>query len=92
MVMVTLPVPPGFVVDASAFEALVAKRSIEKYEQTPQSVVLYLRGLEPGESLEFKYQLTATMPIKASVKPALAWLYYDPQVRGASDGCTLDVK
>ena len=91
MVMVTLPVPPGFVVDAAAFEKLVADRRIEKFEQTSQTVVLYLRGLEPDESIEFKYFLTATMPIKATAKRGLAWLYYSPEVRGMSDEVLLTV-
>ena len=92
MVMVTLPVPPGFAAKMDPFEKLVADRKIDKYEQTAQNVILYLRGLEPAESIEFQYQLRATMPIKATVKLAMAWLYYDPDVRGLSDEALLTVQ
>ena len=86
MVMVTLPVPPGFSAQVEAFERLVEEKEIAKFEQTSQMVILYLRGLKPEKSLEFEYHLKATMPVKASVRPGSAWLYYDPEVRSFSDG------
>ena len=92
MVMVTLPVPPGFNTQVDIFERLVEENEIAKFERTPQAVILYLRGLKPQESLEFEYHLKSTMPIKASIPAGSAWLYYDPEVRGSSDGWTVTVE
>lgn len=92
MVMVTLPVPPGFIAQQEAFERLVEEKKIAKFEQTSQTVILYLRGLESKETLDFEYQLKATMPVKASVPPGSAWLYYDPEVRSFSDGFQVAVE
>ena len=92
MVMVTLPVPPGFNAESEVFERLVEEKEIAKFEQTSQTVILYLRGLKPEESLKFEYHLKSTMPIKVSVPAGSAWLYYDPEVRGSSEGWTVTVE
>ena len=61
MVMVELPVPPGFALMSEDFDRLVEKGTVAKYQQTPRSVLLYLRELSGEKALEVGYGLRATM-------------------------------
>lgn len=91
MVLVDLPIPPGFAVEADDLAALVGPKKIAKYEITPRSVVVYLRGLSPGEPIKITYHLKATMPVKVTTPPASAHEYYDPDKRVAGKEVTLTV-
>ncbi len=84
MVMLDLPVPPGFAADTASFAALVQKGTIARYQARPRSVLVYLRGLEPGQPLTLTYSLQATMPVKATAGVARVYEYYDPQKEGTS--------
>src|SRR5262249_35286133 len=84
MVVAELPIPAGFVFDGDPLAALLKDRKIEKYQQEGRKVVVYLRGLEAGQSLALKYGLRATIPVKISVPPARAYEYYDPDQQGSS--------
>jgi len=84
MVIVDLPIPAGFAVEADDLETMVASRTIAKYQLAPRSVIVYLRGLRPKQSLELRYRLRATMPVKVRVPPGVVYLYYDPDTRDES--------
>lgn len=79
MVILDLPVPPGFVADADDFAALMTNQTIAKYQLTPRSVIVYLRELGAGKSLQLRYRLQASMPVRVTSPPAKAYEYYDPQ-------------
>ena len=91
MVMVTLPIPPGFAMEVDDLETLVQQGTIAKYDLTPRSAVLYLRALAPQESIHFVYHLEAKMPLKVQVAPARTYLYYQPELEGWSDPSELTV-
>src|SRR5262249_30233489 len=55
MVLLDLPIPPGFDVDGSAFQQLVSSGKIDKYQVTPRSVIVYLRSLPAASQLEIVY-------------------------------------
>ena len=78
MVILDLPIPAGFAVDAADFETLRSSGKIAKYQTTPRSVIVYLRTLSPSEPLELVYHLRATMPVKVTAPPARAYEYYNP--------------
>jgi type II secretory pathway pseudopilin PulG len=78
MVILDLPIPAGFAVDAEDFEALRSSGKIAKYQVTPRSAIVYLRTLSPSEPLELVYHLRATMPVKITAPPARAYEYYNP--------------
>ncbi len=78
MVMLELPVPPGFAADTAAFDKLAADGVIGKYEVRPRSVLVYLRALPAGGPLTLEYTLRARLAVKAEAGPARAWEYYDP--------------
>ena len=61
MVMVELPVPAGFTASAGDFAALAGPgKKIAKVQTRPGQVLLYLTGLDAGESLKATYHLRAT--------------------------------
>src|SRR6516165_5392710 len=48
MVIVDLPVPPGFTVDAGEFAELVGAKRVQKFSVTARQVTLYLGDVKPG--------------------------------------------
>ena len=84
MVLVDLPIPAGFAADAADFETLRTAGLIAKYQLTPRSVIVYLRGLAPATSLKLSYRLTATIPVKVTTPPAVVYEYYRPEHRAES--------
>ncbi len=84
MVILDLPIPAGFAMVSEDFEKLVGAGTIAKYQMTPRSAVVYLRQLSPAEPLVLHYRLRATMPVTATVPPARAYEYYDPDKQAAS--------
>jgi uncharacterized protein YfaS (alpha-2-macroglobulin family) len=91
MVILDLPVPAGFALEADESAAWMKEMKIEKYQVSGRSVVVYLRGLGAGQSLDVGYRLRATMPGKVSVPPARAYEYYDPDKQGTSAAVRLTV-
>jgi hypothetical protein len=84
MVILDLPIPAGFAIDADELAGLVKAGSIAKFQVTARSAIVYLRDLKPGGPLTLRYHLRATMPVKLTVPPARAYEYYDPSRQGAS--------
>ncbi len=91
MVIVDVPIPAGFTLDASQLDALVAAGHIAKYQLTPTSAILYLRDLAPKATLTLNYDLRATMPVKVEATPAVVYEYYNPDHRATSSPATLAV-
>ncbi|HEX5273148.1 MAG TPA: alpha-2-macroglobulin family protein [Gemmataceae bacterium] len=84
MVVIEVPVPAGFALEAAELDALLTGGTIDKYQAEAQRVVIYLRGLDAGRSVALKYGLRATTPAKVSVPAARAYEYYDPDRQGKS--------
>lgn len=82
MVILDLPIPGGFVMEPGELQELVGTKAIEKFQVTPRKAIVYLRDLQPGQTLELKYRLKATMPVKVAVPQAEAYQYYTPERRG----------
>ena len=93
MVMVELPVPPGFVPSADDFAALVKPGGkVAKYQMQPRSVLLYLTGLDKDEKLTVTYHLRATMPVNAAAAGPRVYEYYDPDKQGSRPGTRFTVE
>jgi hypothetical protein len=84
MVIVDLPIPPGFTADAGDFAELVAAKKVEKFTVTARQVTLYLGDVKPGGEHRFEYSLKPKYPIKAKAPPATAYEYYTPATRAAT--------
>ena len=90
MVVLDLPIPGGFALEADALDRLVDADKIARYQITARKAVIYLRALPPGQSLELPYRLKATMPVKVAVPAAQVYEYYDPSNRGSGGAAQLE--
>jgi hypothetical protein len=88
MVIVDLPVPPGFSVDAGDFAEMVgtkkAESKIQKFSVTARTVTLYIGDVKPGDVKTFEYSLKPKYPIKAKTPAAVAYEYYTPANRATA--------
>jgi hypothetical protein len=92
MVILDLPIPPGFAADSETFDKLVAARAIAKYQLTPRSVIVYLRSLDPETPLKLEYRLAATMPVRVTADAPSAYEYYNPAIRCSAATTQLTVR
>ena len=90
MVILDLPIPGGFVIEPSELDELVGVGRIAKYQITARKAIVYLRELQPNQSLELRYRLKATMPVKVAVPAAQVYEYYDPANRGSGGATQLE--
>ena len=81
MAIVDLGIPPGFDVDATAFEALQEKGQIAKFEATGNQVILYLREISNLQPFQFGYSLRAKYPLHVQTPPNAVYEYYQPKNR-----------
>ncbi len=91
MVMLELPIPPGFVLEGDELVRLAASPAIAKVQRKPAKVLLYLRALDRGQTLRLNYRLRATTPGKVTAAPGVAWEYYNPEPQSRSREATLTV-
>jgi uncharacterized protein YfaS (alpha-2-macroglobulin family) len=91
MVILDLPIPVGFTLDADNLAGLIKAGGIAKFQLTARSAIVYLRDLKPGTPLTLRYRLRAAMPVKLNVPPARAYEYYDPARQGISPSARLTV-
>jgi uncharacterized protein YfaS (alpha-2-macroglobulin family) len=84
MAIVDLGIPPGFDVDAAAFEAMQTQGRIAKFEVTGNQVILYLRELSETAPFQFAYALRAKFPLRVQTSPSAVYEYYQPQNQAQS--------
>ena len=92
MLLLELPIPAGFEPDRSEFEKLVRNDRIAKYQQTPRTMLVYLRGLEARDRFVLTYRLRATQPVRVTTPAAVAFEYYAPENRSTSQPTMLTVE
>jgi uncharacterized protein YfaS (alpha-2-macroglobulin family) len=91
MVMLDLPIPPGFAVETDDLEKLVNDRRIDRYQLTPRQIIVYLRSLEPNMSLTLTYRLRSGVAAALTLPPGRVYEYYNPAKEGKSAGTRLIV-
>lgn len=87
MLILDLPIPPGFTADGGDFAEMVAKKKtsqVEKFSITARTVTLYIGDAKPGDVLTFEYTLKPKYPIKAKTPAAVAYEYYTPANRATA--------
>lgn len=89
MAIVDLGIPPGFDVDATAFEAMQQNAQIAKFEATGNQVILYLRELSNEKPFQFNYTLRAKYPLRVQTPRSAVYEYYQPQNRAESKAVVL---
>jgi uncharacterized protein YfaS (alpha-2-macroglobulin family) len=91
MMMVELPVPPGFDLLAEQLDHLRQQDVIAKYHVRDARLVIYLRQIRPAESISIPYQLQARLPARVSVPGGVTYAYYDPDLRAMSPPLELQI-
>lgn len=91
MVMLDLPIPPGFAVETDDLEKLVNDRRIDRYQLTPRQIIVYLRSLEPNMSLTLPYRLRSGVAAALTLPPGRVYEYYNPAKEGKSAASRLIV-
>jgi uncharacterized protein YfaS (alpha-2-macroglobulin family) len=84
MAIVDLGIPPGFDVDATAFETMQKQGRIAKFEVTGNQVILYLRELSETVPFQFDYALRAKYSLRVQTPPSAVYEYYQPQNQAQS--------
>jgi hypothetical protein len=84
MPTVVVPVPPGFAVAAGVAQRLAKVPGVSKVEDHGDSLAVYLLELGPDEHVTLPYELDAAADCDVLQRPALAYAYYTPDVRGTS--------
>ena len=92
MVMLDLPIPPGFNVEAGDFAEMVAKKKVQRFSVTARTATLYLGDVKPGDELTFDYVLRPRYPIRAQTPEARAYEYYTPANRAVAAPVTIVVE
>jgi hypothetical protein len=85
MPTVVVPVPPGFRADPGSLRAL----HVARFEDQGSELRLYLTALAPASAVELPFRLEAVAACRVAQRPAQAYAYYDPDVRGASAAAVL---
>jgi hypothetical protein len=91
LIVMDLGVPPGFVPDAEDFIGLVEAKKIERYSMTSKQITIYLGAIQPGQVLEFDYELKAKFPLKAKTPQSVAYEYYTPTNRDVAEPVEIEV-
>jgi hypothetical protein len=92
MVIVDLGIPGGFAVENDSFEKMAAEKKIDKFQVTARQAILYFGKLEPGQEIEFSYDLRARYPIRVKTPVSEAYEYYSPDRRGMARPTELEVQ
>ncbi len=92
MVLVELPIPPGFTLNAEDFDRSVKANTMAKYQVQPRVVQVYLRDLPASGKLEIGYALRAELAGRVAVPAGRAYEYYNPDRQGFSRTALLEVK
>ena len=92
MVMLDLGIPPGFQASAEDWNKLVVDGKVKRFSMTDRQIIVYLQDVEPGKEYLFPYTLKARLPVKAKAPAAVAYEYYNPTERGASQPVDLEVR
>jgi uncharacterized protein YfaS (alpha-2-macroglobulin family) len=87
-----LPIPPGFAADPSSVARLRRTPGVSRVEDQGDSLVVYLLDLAAGAAIDLRYQLDAHAECSVLQRPASAYAFYTPELRGRSSAHRLTVR
>ena len=87
-----LPIPPGFAADPASVARLRRTPGISRVEDQGDSLVVYLLDLAAGAAIDLRYQLDAQAECSVLQRPASAYAFYTPELRGHSSAQRLTVR
>ena len=92
MVLVTVGIPPGFILVASDLATLKASGAISEYETTGKNLILYFNTIPAGTPTQVSYDLVAEFPITAQTGGAEAKFYYNAEVSANDESQEIEVQ
>ena len=92
MIVLDISVPTGFATVQETLDSVLAMEKIKRIERAGRKVIFYVDGLEPGESIEFTFQVKALFPVKAIVGTSSVYSYYETDVRAEVSGPNIEVE
>jgi len=92
MVILDLPVPPGFGLMADKLALAVEEGILSKYEGAGSKVILYVNNIPAQSAVEYYYDIVALYPVNVSSGEGSAYCYYDPETSDEAEPVELDVK
>jgi hypothetical protein len=87
-----LPIPPGFAADPASIARLREQAGVARVEDRGDAIVVYLLDLAPRGRVELAYRLDAHAACSVLQRPATAYAFYSPELRGRSDAHRLEVR
>ena len=91
MVLVTVGIPPGFLLVTEDLVKLKADGQIDNFEVAGKQLVLYLDEVPVGAPTVLEYSLQAQYPIKAQTGGSEVKYYYNAQVRADDESQEIEV-
>ena len=91
MVLVTVGLPPGFVLVTADLDKLKSEGQIATYETAGKQLILYFDELPPGPPVSVSYGLLAQYPIQAQSGGAEVKYYYNAQVSAEDESQEISV-
>ena len=91
MPVAVVPVPGGLEPRQDQLKELVDAGRIAAFEVQGQEVVLYWRGLRPGEEVQVPLSVTAAIPGEYTGAASRAYAYYDDLRKGYQPGVKVKV-
>ena len=85
MPTVTLEVPAGFAVNEAALQRQRGSGGLQQVEVFGNRVNLYFDKVDAKQALMVPLEVVANTAVDVAMRPAEAFAYYDPEVRGRSD-------
>jgi uncharacterized protein YfaS (alpha-2-macroglobulin family) len=92
MVVLELPIAPGFAPDRALLDKELETGRIAKYELKGSRCIVYLRELLPGTSQTISYQLQALLPGVLHSPAVKAYPYYSPEETVQTGAVTFTVE
>jgi CD109 antigen len=81
MVIADIGVPTGFEAVRSSLDLLVSSEIASRVEVAGRKVIIYIDGLDTGNTLAFSFQMRALYPVRAEGPISRLYEYYDPKIQ-----------
>ena len=92
MTVLDISVPTGFAAVTESLELLLEDPSIKRYDVAGRKVIIYIEDMEPGDKVNFGFQVRAKYPVKGKGAASSVYSYYTPEWRGEYIGRALDIR
>ncbi len=87
VILASIGLPPGFTLLTEKLDKMTETKDVlQRYEQTPRQLILYIKEIKAGQKVNIEYELLADFPIEASTGESSTNPYYNPESRSFAPG------